>query len=107
MHRPFLILFVFISLLACTSNKKAKNDSLQTVKTESGLISGNLNEGVYSFKGVPFAAPPIGDLRWKKPQPLKPWADTLSCKAFRASPMQNEPKAFRMWTEEFQPPVEP
>jgi para-nitrobenzyl esterase len=107
MHKHLIILFAFFCLFGCVSNKQTDTDSLQFVKTEAGLISGTFSNGVYAFKGVPFAAPPVGDLRWRKPQPSKPWTDTLSCKTFRASPMQNEPKAFRMWTEEFQPPKEP
>ena len=41
------------------------------VRTESGTVSGTLNSDntVRMFKGIPFAAPPTGDLRWKPPQP--------------------------------------
>ncbi len=42
------------------------------VKTESGLIAGS-GTAVRSYKGIPFAAPPVGNLRWKPPQPVKPW----------------------------------
>jgi para-nitrobenzyl esterase len=46
------------------------------VKTKSGLISGTPGKlpGVTVFKGIPFAAPPVGDLRWKAPQPVKAWS---------------------------------
>jgi para-nitrobenzyl esterase len=101
---PFLFL---ILLLSCSSQENTVEDSLDVVMTEAGLISGTVKDDVHAFKGVPYAAPPVGALRWKAPHPLTSWTDTLSCKEFRASPMQNEPKAFRMWTEEFQPPVEP
>ncbi len=101
---PFLF---FILLLSCSPQENASEDSLDVVMTQAGLISGTVKDGVHAFKGVPFAAPPVGELRWKAPHSLTSWTDTLSCKEFRASPMQNEPKAFRMWTEEFQPPVEP
>jgi para-nitrobenzyl esterase len=42
------------------------------VKTESGLVAGSGGE-VQAFKGIPYAAPPVGDLRWKPPQAPKPW----------------------------------
>ena len=39
------------------------------VRTTAGLVQGELLSGVTAFKGIPFAAPPIGDLRWRAPQP--------------------------------------
>ena len=55
---------------------------------EGGKIQGveSSVKGVYIYKGIPFAAPPVGDLRWKEPQPVIPWegvkvADTFSAKA--------------------------
>ena len=47
--------------------------SLTAVTTRSGALSG-LDMGSYAvFKGVPYAAPPVGPLRWKRPQPCQPW----------------------------------
>lgn len=43
------------------------------VKIDSGTIRGSEADGVLSWKGVPFAQPPLGDLRWRAPQPVKPW----------------------------------
>jgi para-nitrobenzyl esterase len=44
------------------------------VKTDAGQISGvTLTSGVRAFKGIPFGAPPVGDLRWKEPQPVPKW----------------------------------
>ena len=55
--------------LGCTQEDKT------IVKVDGGKILGveTSIEGVYAFKGVPYAAPPIGNLRWKEPQPVIPW----------------------------------
>ena len=41
--------------------------------------------GVRSFKGIPFAAPPVGELRWRPPQPVKPWGASASAEQFGPS----------------------
>jgi para-nitrobenzyl esterase len=71
------------------------------IQTEGGLVSGYKAGDISVFKGIPFAAPPVGDLRWKPPQPVKNWTGILKCNTFSASPMQNNPVPFMMWTEEF------
>ena len=43
------------------------------IKTKSGKIQGYFNRGVIKFKGIPYAAPPIGNLRFKPPLPVEPW----------------------------------
>ncbi len=40
------------------------------VKTEDGLLQGTIEDGLRIYRGIPNAAPPIGDLRWKPPQPV-------------------------------------
>lgn len=45
----------------------------QTVAIEAGVIEGSVAGDVLSFKGIPYAAPPIGSLRWRSPQPMTPW----------------------------------
>lgn len=44
-----------------------------TVQTDSGLIRGTEHDGVKVFLGIPYAAPPVGDLRWRPPRPVTPW----------------------------------
>ena len=75
----------------------------EKVKIESGWISGGANPSgdVHIFKGIPFAAPPVGPLRWKSPQPVAPWSGVRACSQFGPSPMQGKPAPFLMWTEEY------
>ena len=54
------------------------------IKIDSGLISGTLavsepGKEVRTYKGIPYAAPPVGDLRWKPPQPVAPWTGVREC----------------------------
>jgi para-nitrobenzyl esterase len=51
------------------------------VKTDSGLVAGS-GTTVRAYKGIPYAAPPVGDLRWKPPQPVKPWNGVRVAKSF-------------------------
>lgn len=105
----FLLPILFMLTMgmgACASKEKSIQE---TVDLESGTISGHqdLESGVISFKGIPFAAPPVGDLRWKAPQPVEPWEGSLECTAFGPSPMQASPAPFMFWSEEFLIPREP
>jgi para-nitrobenzyl esterase len=101
-----IIVLLVIGLASCKTPEPPKF-SMSVVRTEGGLVSGTSKDSVYIFKGVPFAAPPINDLRWKEPQPLESWEDTLACTTFAPSPMQNDPKPFMMWSEEFIAPPQP
>jgi para-nitrobenzyl esterase len=56
--------------------------------TESGTISGIRENGLSVYKGVPFAAPPVGDLRWRPPVHATPWTGTRKTAAFAPSCMQ-------------------
>lgn len=59
------------------------------MKVEGGTIEGIDSSGVKIFRGVPFAAPPVGELRWKAPQPVKPWEGVRLAKEFGNDPEQN------------------
>ncbi len=58
------------------------------VKTVNGILEGVNVSGIRTFKGVPFAAPPIGSLRWREPQPVKNWTDTRKADKFGPRAMQ-------------------
>lgn len=57
------------------------------VKIDTGQISGATVGDVHVYKGIPFAAPPVGDLRWKPPQPAVSWQGVKECTAFGPAPM--------------------
>ncbi|MFB9842913.1 carboxylesterase/lipase family protein [Mucilaginibacter ginsenosidivorans] len=83
--------------------------SLSVAQTDAGTVSGvkNSTGDITAFKGIPFAAPPVGDLRWKAPQPAKHWAGVRKCDAFGPSPMQAKPTPFMVYTAEFLIPEKP
>lgn len=56
------------------------------VRTRAGLVLGHQRDtsGVLAFKGIPYAAPPIGPLRWRAPQPPAPWNDVRDATTFGA-----------------------
>ncbi|MBZ5524996.1 MAG: carboxylesterase family protein [Acidobacteriia bacterium] len=61
-----------------------------SVRIESGLISGvaGTHPEIRVYRGIPFAAPPVGDLRWKAPQPVAPWKGVREAKEFGAACLQ-------------------
>ncbi|MEQ1890390.1 MAG: carboxylesterase family protein, partial [Alphaproteobacteria bacterium] len=59
------------------------------VETHSGKIEGATKDGVTLFKAIPFAAPPVGDLRWLPPQPVAPWAGVRKSEKFSDMALQN------------------
>jgi para-nitrobenzyl esterase len=87
-----VILFIFISFSVA---------SQVVVKTQHGSVEGLISPSLLIFKGIPFAQPPIGDLRWRAPQENKPWKGIKKCTSFSPSPFQDEPKPFYCWSKEF------
>jgi para-nitrobenzyl esterase len=61
---------------------------IQTAKVTGGEVQGIVTEGISIFKGIPFAAPTAGDLRWKAPAPVQPWTGVKKADAFGPACMQ-------------------
>jgi para-nitrobenzyl esterase len=60
------------------------------VNIHPGKIEGILENGMFAFKGVPYAAPPVGNIRWLPPQPVAPWKGVRPARDFGAISPQNE-----------------
>ena len=57
-------------------------------RMDTGEVQGVVADGVASYKGIPFAAPPVGEFRWRPPQPATPWSGVREAKEFGADCMQ-------------------
>jgi para-nitrobenzyl esterase len=60
----------------------------EQVKIEQGIVQGTIEDGLRVFKGIPFAAPPVGELRWKAPQAVKKWKGVKITTEFAPAAMQ-------------------
>lgn len=85
-------LFLAVQLVAAVPSLKAQqtgSPNTLEVKVQNGSLQGVQEaSGVRSFKGIPFAKAPVGDLRWKDPQPAENWTGVKKADKFGASPMQ-------------------
>ena len=76
--------------------------ALRQVRVESGIIEGLPcgNTSISVFKGIPYAAPPVGELRWKAPQPVKPWEGVYQ--AYKFMPISAQAiEAHTFYSKEF------
>jgi para-nitrobenzyl esterase len=86
-------LAIALSLIAATAWARP-------VRVESGAVEGVAKHGITAYLGIPFAAPPLGELRWREPQPVASWKGTRRAASFAPACMQ---KGVAMPGE--QPPV--
>ena len=90
--KKFLSLVSAIALSAVFSacvSRVPETGGIQAAKVTGGDVAGTIVDGLSVFKGIPFAAPPVGELRWKSPQPVIPWTDIKQTIAFGNSCMQD------------------
>ncbi len=77
---------VIVSLVfASDSTDETADESELVVQTASGAVKGaysSVAPEIQTFKGIPFAAPPVGDLRWRNPQPVTAWTDVRDATEF-------------------------
>lgn len=90
MKLNFRILIVILwSNAAVFAQTKTTAANPLRVKINNGIVEGTAeSSGIRSFKGIPFAQPPVADLRWKEPQPVKNWPGILKADHFGDNGMQ-------------------
>ncbi|MFU0873653.1 carboxylesterase/lipase family protein [Kluyvera sichuanensis] len=64
-------------------------NSATRVETRQGTLTGVVDEDVYRWSGIPYAAPPVGPLRWRAPQPVSPWQGVRQADTFSAASWQS------------------
>ena len=83
-------LFAAIAMGLVLSAGWVESAHAQQVTIANGVLEGSVNPatGIRSFKGIPFAAPPVGAFRWKAPQPVPKWTGVRSATQFGPRCMQ-------------------
>lgn len=73
---------------AATALPSFAQSNAPQVRTKLGIVAGEESNGIRRFLGIPFAQPPVGPLRFRAPQPAKPWSGIRNATQFAASAMQ-------------------
>ena len=98
--KPKLTLIGSLILLSCFG--LPANAAMRSAKVSGGQLEGISKGAVSAFLGIPFAAPPTGDLRWRPPRPAAPWSGVLDADHFSRSCYQRDQTGgFGPWTTEF------
>lgn len=79
---------LFMTMVAAFLSLGAIAQNAPQAKTGDGVLEGVNESGIKVFKGVPFAAAPVGELRWKAPQPVQKWDGVRKADEFGPNPMQ-------------------
>lgn len=111
MNLKWLLLlgFFLISIFSCAPKEEIPSVDIHSLTISGGDISGKLvgTDSIKAFMGIPFAAPPVGEFRWKAPQPVSPWKGIRECVENPPSAIQNPPVPFFAWSAEFLIPPAP
>lgn len=92
--RKVLVILCCVVLLVCagcseqSKESEGNNADVTVVSTEYGKIKGSVSDSIVAFKGVPFAKPPVEELRFAPPEKLEAWEDILECKELKQIPPQ-------------------
>ncbi len=87
---------ILIALFALFPTGLALAEQPAAVKVEGGSVQGTSEDGLTVYRGIPFAAPPVGDLRWRAPQPVAKWDGVRQATKFAPQPIQGDRKSAGM-----------
>ncbi len=87
-NHVFAMLAIACATVMCSCTQQKGETLTLQVKTQDGVLEGFEEDGVKKFLGVPFAQAPVGELRWKAPQPVQAWEGVREAKQFGNDPMQ-------------------
>ncbi|HLP15666.1 MAG TPA: carboxylesterase family protein, partial [Bacteroidota bacterium] len=80
--------YFFMAMMLLCAGSMCLAQQPSAVRTEGGLVQGKVEDGLTVYRGIPFAAPPVGDLRWRAPQPAAPWQGVRQAVTFAPGPIQ-------------------
>lgn len=89
MKTDIIISFLIGAAVAVSCGKSVPTSGI--LEVTGGKVQGVVADELVVFKGIPFAAPPVGELRWKGPQPVNPWDTVLVADSFSPGPYANMP----------------
>jgi para-nitrobenzyl esterase len=88
MRKSYSVLLVAVLVMSMSYAQSQNPTSAPVVKIANGTLQGLDESGIRTFKGIPFAAPPVGNLRWREPQPVKNWQGVRKADKFGPRAMQ-------------------
>lgn len=97
------LFFLFISAASAMSEDASRPVTGPVVDAPAGPLEGRTEDGVRVFRGIPYAAPPIGPNRWRPPQPLPAWSSVRSANAFGPACMQPRARSNSIYAADLGP----
>ena len=82
------VVLALAGMAACTAPEDDDADSALVIETEQGKVRGVNEDGIRSWRGIPYAAAPVGDLRWRPPEEPDAWDGVRSATQYGSACLQ-------------------